>query len=196
MGLLFYEYQSYSNPQPSLIMSDPIDDLLAQIQSSDATTHSPTQPKQHSPMPSQPPAGSPHAPNSIDDLLAEMDGRTTPRTVPPAPVPPTLPQKATSAVPPVAPPRRDAAIDNLLSDMKSTYQEQDRAEALQQQQQRQEEQRRQEILKRQKQAALAKQAEAWLKTLDAKSGEGAWFEEFAAKYSSRVEAAIEYLGLN
>lgn len=172
-------------------MSDPIDDLLAQIQSSaDATAENTAKPQQHSPMPSQP-SGSP---GSIDDLLAEMDGRPTPSSVPPAPVLPASSQKPAPAVPP-APPRRDAGIDNLLSDMKSTYQEQDRAEALRQQQQRQEEQRRQETLKRQKQAAVAKQAEEWLKTLDIRSGEGAWFEEFAAKYPSRVEAAIEYLGL-
>ncbi len=171
-------------------MSDPIDDLLAQLQSSDASAKNTAKPKQHSPMPSQPPAGSP---GSIDDLLAEMDGRPT-RSVPPAPVPPASPQNFPPAVPPT--PSKNAGIDHLLADMKSTYQEQDRAEALKQQQQRQEEQRRQEILKRQKQAALAKQAEAWLKTLDAKSGEGAWFEEFAVKYSSRVEAAIEYLGLD
>lgn len=176
-------------------MSDPIDDLLAQIQSSDATAKNTAKPKQHSPMPSQPPAGSP---SSIDDLLADMDGRPTPRAVSPAPispapVPPASPQKSAPAVQPS--PRRDAGLDNLLADMKSTYQEQDQAAALKQQQQQQEEQRRQEALKRQKQAAVAKQAEEWLKTLDIRSGEGAWFEEFAAKYPSRVEAAIEYLGL-
>jgi LmbE family N-acetylglucosaminyl deacetylase len=166
-------------------MSDPIDHLLAQIQSSDATAKNTAKPKQHSPMPSQPPAGSP---SSIDDLLAEMDGRPAPRAVSPA-----SPQKSAPAVQPS--PRRDAGLDNLLADMKSTYQEQDQAAALKQQQQQQEEQRRQEALKRQKQAAVAKQAEEWLKTLDIRSGEGAWFEEFAAKYPSRVEAAIEYLGL-
>ncbi|MGL5923731.1 salt stress protein, Slr1339 family [Chroococcidiopsis sp.] len=36
-------------------------------------------------------------------------------------------------------------------------------------------------------------AEQWLKTLDRKSTEGLWFEEFACNYSTEIEAAIDYL---
>jgi type IV secretory pathway VirB10-like protein len=198
--LLFHRRVCYSTSSISIfshpalptltvsIMSDPIDNLLAQIQPS---SNASAKPKQHSPMPSQPPASSP---GSIDDLLAEMDGCPPRPTVQPAPTPQN-PISVSQPTPPPAP-RRDGAIDNLLADMKSTYQEQDRAEALKQQQQWQEEQRQQQAASRQKQAVLMKQAEEWLKNLDIRSGEGAWFEEFAAKYPSRVEAAIEYLGLD
>lgn len=167
-------------------MSDPIDELLAQIQSSSNDPVS----KQHSPMPSQPSGA-----GSIDDLLAEMEGQSIP---PVRNVPAASPQKSSPSSPTPSPqplPRQDTAMDSLLADMKSIYQEQDRAETLKQQQHQQEEQQRQATLKRQRQVVLIKQAEEWLKTLDPRGGEGAWFEEFAAKYPSRVEAAIEYLGL-
>jgi hypothetical protein len=101
-------------------------------------------------------------------------------------------------VPPVTAsgsPASDASTDKLLAEIKTLYTEQDRAEDLKRQQHLQAEQQRQANLKRQKQAAIVRQAEAWLKQLNHQSSEAAWFEEFAAKYTSRVEAAIDYLGL-
>jgi hypothetical protein len=38
-----------------------------------------------------------------------------------------------------------------------------------------------------------RQAQVWLKKLDKNSDEGYWFDQFAFKYSSRIEAAIDYL---
>jgi hypothetical protein len=43
---------------------------------------------------------------------------------------------------------------------------------------------------------VMQQAQTWLRTLDANTSEAAWFEEFATKYDSRVEAAIDFLGLS
>ena len=38
-----------------------------------------------------------------------------------------------------------------------------------------------------------RQAQVWLKKLDKNSDERFWFDQFAFKYSSRIDAAIEYL---
>ena len=38
-----------------------------------------------------------------------------------------------------------------------------------------------------------RQAQVWLKNLDKNSDERDWFEQFAFKYSSRIDAAIDYL---
>lgn len=107
----------------------------------------------------------------------------------------------------------NASTNHLLNDLKAQHQERKREEQLKQQAQQREEQRRQEALKREEQCrqealrrqqaeqrrqrsiAVMQQAEEWLKRLDPYSGEASWFEEFAAKYESRLEAAIDYLGL-
>lgn len=53
---------------------------------------------------------------------------------------------------------------------------------------------KQEELNKQKQIKqLTRQAEIWLKKLDPNSEEGFWFEQFALSYSSKLEAAIDYL---
>lgn len=193
-------------------MSDPIDDLLAQIQSEPVSQATPPNNSANS---SEQTSGKPKG--SIDSLLANLEGMAKP-----APKPTQVPQPFRSTNPhfdalirqpakqsaelvtpkpaPVKPaPVKPALTEPLLADIKALYQEQDQAEALKQQEQLRAEQERQEILKRQRQAAIVRQAQAWLKSLDApknaQSGELAWFEEFAAKYSSRVEAAIDYLGL-
>ena len=38
-----------------------------------------------------------------------------------------------------------------------------------------------------------RQAQVWLKKLDKDSDERSWFDQFAFKYSSRIDAAIDYL---
>ena len=38
-----------------------------------------------------------------------------------------------------------------------------------------------------------RQAQVWLKNLDKNSDERYWFDQFAFKYSSRIDAAIDYL---
>ena len=83
--------------------------------------------------------------------------------------------------------------NNLLAELKGEYEEEAKAEEQKRQQQLKEEQIRQEKLKQQQQEAISKQVQAWLKTLDPLSDEGLWFEEFAYKYPSKQEAAIDYL---
>jgi hypothetical protein len=83
--------------------------------------------------------------------------------------------------------------EKLLTDIKSEFEEQEKAEKLKRQQQLQEEQRRQEQIKQQEKQALIQEAERWLKKLKPRSEEGLWFEEFAYGYPSKLEAAIDYL---
>ncbi len=83
--------------------------------------------------------------------------------------------------------------ERLLTDLKSEFEEQEKAEALKKQQQLQEERRRQEQIKQQEKQALTQEAEQWLKKLKPRSEEGLWFEEFAYSYPSKLEAAIDYL---
>lgn len=52
----------------------------------------------------------------------------------------------------------------------------------------QDERRRLEI-----ERAIRAQAEAWLKKLDPNSDEGQWFNQYAARYPDRLQAAIDYL---
>lgn len=220
--MLQHEY-SVAQPQTLLgiVMSDPIDDLLNQLKSSDIKAASASL---HMPMTS-PPSGLPS--DSIDDLLANLDGKAAspdqPRTglsspaqasqqqakyqqakqqqklTPQVPLQPSKnPQFDALVNPPATAPLSsdaEASTDRLLAEIKTLYTEQDQAEGLKRQQQLQAEQNRQAHLNRQKQAAIVRQAEAWLKDLNHQSSEAAWFEEFAAKYASRVEAAIDYLGL-
>lgn len=83
--------------------------------------------------------------------------------------------------------------EQLLTDVKSEFEEQEKAAELKRQQQLQEEQRRQEKIKEQQKQALIQEAEEWLKKLKSRSEEGLWFEEFAYSYPSKLEAAIDYL---
>jgi hypothetical protein len=165
-------------------MPDSIDDLLAQIKAANSRAAS------HSPMPTPPDPPE----NSLDALLAELNGDTVAKAnAKPASAQPSSSNNPTSAnranplnscKPVSQAASANAETENLLADLKAIYAEQDRAE-----------QQRRATFKRQKQAANIRQAEAWLKTLDTQSTEAAWFEEFAAKYTSKVEAAMDYLGL-
>ncbi|MBD1848673.1 hypothetical protein H6F87_01385 [Cyanobacteria bacterium FACHB-502] len=49
---------------------------------------------------------------------------------------------------------------------------------------------------KQRQEAIAQQAQAWLNCLHPHNGNALFFEKLAEKYSSRLEAAIDFLGLN
>jgi hypothetical protein len=134
--------------------------------------------------------------DSIEDLLAQTKAKYGNHS-PPAP----LPGKETD----------DRAIANLLAKLQaspetpaqpepeSTLQQElqaIRAEAAPPSAPNPWEQQRQAILARQRRAEIVRRAEAWLRTLNPQDGESAWFEEFATKYESRVEAAIDYLGLS
>ncbi len=79
-----------------------------------------------------------------------------------------------------------SVIDNILSQVKANYDEQDQARSLNEQQQLQAKQLKQiEMLKL--------HAQDWLKQLDPLSTEGLWFERFAEGYPTKLEAAINYL---
>lgn len=47
----------------------------------------------------------------------------------------------------------------------------------------------------QQQEAIVRRAQAWLNALDPQDGNALFFERFAEKYPSRLEAAIDFLGL-
>lgn len=131
---------------------------------------------------------------SIDDLLAELKAEYQPEKPPALPkqtqkpvIPqiPTLPVKTSTGKP--------SQTDFLLQQIKAEYEEQEKAEKLKKEEELKQEQiKQQQILAQQKQA-FKKQAEEWLKNLDPLSEEGLWFEEFAYKYPSKLEAAIDYL---
>ncbi|HEY9893673.1 MAG TPA: hypothetical protein V6D37_18130, partial [Candidatus Sericytochromatia bacterium] len=96
------------------------------------------------------------------------------------------------------------AEDSLLAELKTEFEEQQRTEELKKQQKlREEETKKEQQLQEEKirvqqreqrrREALTKEATEWLKTLNPRSDEGRWFEEFSYSYSSKLEAAIEYL---
>lgn len=86
-------------------------------------------------------------------------------------------------------------IDDILSQVKASYKEQDQERSplalhsvqsqLKQQQLQAEQLEQIETLKL--------RAKAWLKQLDPLSTEGLWFERFAEGYSTKLAAAINYL---
>lgn len=219
-------------------MGDSLEDLLAQLKAqyqggsqadknqpgedqpnADAppiSMPSPAKSQSSSPQPSQ--LELPVQPDSIDNLLSQIEGKSTPQGANVSPPPlsgsskafpasSSAPQTDWQQLKALADQKREqdsstfpsqaqpSSSDALLNDLKRQYQAQDQAEALKQQEQQRAEQLRQEQLKQKKRTQAIKQAEAWLKTLDPRSGEAVWFEEFASKYESRVDAAIDYLGL-
>ena len=141
---------------------------------------------------------------SIDDLLnqikAEYQEKDNPK---PQPKQPTLKaedifQESSAPTPPpqsygqknVTP---SAAEYNLLSELKTEFAQQEREEELKRQEKLKEEQKRLEQIRKQQRQALTKEAQEWLKKLNPRSDEGLWFEEFAYSYSSKLDAAIDYL---
>ncbi|MBD3885147.1 hypothetical protein IFO70_25795 [Phormidium tenue FACHB-886] len=185
-------------------MSDSVEDLLAQVKAKYNQSELPIAP----PLPPCPPSATPAsidapAADAIENLLADLQAPSLPKAHSPHS------RVTASAHPPLdaiagqgtvtnhqPPPHSSAATPNtdpLLAHLKAQYAAQDQAEALKRQQQQQAEQQHQAQAQRRRQQALVQRAEAWLKTLDTRSGESAWFEAFAANYESRVAAAIDYL---
>ncbi|MGI2905777.1 salt stress protein, Slr1339 family [Tolypothrix sp. VBCCA 56010] len=126
--------------------------------------------------------------DSIDKLLAELKAEYDEPAKPQQP-----PQTKTFIQPP---PKSTSLIDSLLAEVKADFVEKDAAQELRRQQELEQERIKQEKLKAQQLQALKNQAEDWLKKLDPFSAEGLWFERFAEGYSSKLEAAIEYLQTN
>ncbi|MBD2202065.1 hypothetical protein H6G33_08655 [Calothrix sp. FACHB-1219] len=135
--------------------------------------------------------------DNIDKLLAELQTEYKEgKTPPPQPQPQSKPQlNITQPFIPVSP-KAASLIDNLLEEVKADFVERDKAEDLRRQEELEQERIRQEQLKVKQREALKTQAKEWLAKLDPFSPEGLWFERFAEGYSSKLEAAIEYLQNN
>jgi len=169
---------------------------------------------------------------SIDDLLAQVKAELEPS---PKKSPKKPPYFVTEADLQFSPPTSISSsasnsssfvshkpTDDLLSQLKTEFVEQEQQVTALHQQQLQEEQRRQERELREsqfrerqererqaqqqqesqrqeqqkqerKRQALKQEAEAWLKKLHPNTDEGRWFTEFSYNYSSKLEAAIDYL---
>ena len=129
--------------------------------------------------------------DSIDKLLAELQSEYKE-------VQPQQQQSksatAKSFIPPS--PKSTSFIDNLLAEVQADFAEKDAAIELKRQQELEQEGIRQEQLKAKQLEALQVQAKEWLAKVDPLSSEGLWFERFAENYSSKLEAAIEYLRNN
>jgi NAD-dependent DNA ligase len=84
----------------------------------------------------------------------------------------------------------DGAIDSLWAELQEIRQEmiEENTTGLPTQE-------RQQTPEQQRQIERVEQAQKWLRSLDSQTDESAWLEEFATKYESRIEAAIDYLGL-
>lgn len=167
--------------------NDPIDKLLAEMQAESAP-----QPKPPA-SPSPPPkAGQPGA-ASLDQLLGQIQGGSQSMGQPESQRSPTLP---TPPVPdpllPLTPPR-DPGLDDLLGSLKTTYQQQDAEAERDRQQALAAERQRQQAQEAAERAAFAQQAQDWLSKLDPLSADGLWFNQFAERYPSRIEAAIDFL---
>lgn len=130
--------------------------------------------------------------DSIDKLLAELQveyqqkNNEQPKQQPSIATPNIHPQSSKSA----------SLIDELLEEVKSDFEELDQAEKLRIQQELEQKRIRQEQIKAQRTEALKQHAQDWLAKLDSLSPEGLWFERFAERYSSKLEAAIDYLQAN
>ena len=129
--------------------------------------------------------------DSIDKLLAEL--QTEYKEVQPKQQQ-SKSATAKSFIPPA--PKSAYFIDNLLAEIQADFAQQDAAIELKKQQELEQERVRQEQLKAKQLEALKVQAKEWLAKVDPLSSEGLWFERFAESYSSKLEAAVEYLRSN
>lgn len=67
------------------------------------------------------------------------------------------------------------------------------AEQQRRQQELIEAQKKEELRERRRKEALRERAKEWLKTINPRSEEGRWFEDFSYSYENKLEAAIDYL---
>lgn len=108
---------------------------------------------------------------------------------------PSSPSSPSSPDSPSSPGSPDST-ERLLAEIQHLYTEQDRQQRQQHQQAAIIAAQQQAIRQQQHRMKVMQQAQTWLRALDANTSEAAWFEEFATKYNSRVEAAIDFLGLS
>ncbi|MEH1834510.1 MAG: hypothetical protein V7L29_21160 [Nostoc sp.] len=128
--------------------------------------------------------------DSIDQLLAQLQTEYKE-------VQPEQQSKSATAKSFTSPlPKSVSLIDSLLAEVQADFAQKDAAIELKRQQELEQERIRQEQLKAKKLEALKVQAKEWLAKVDPLSSEGLWFERFAESYSSKLDAAIEYLRNN
>ena len=84
--------------------------------------------------------------------------------------------------------KREAKLEELKRKQEAIIAEQKRRER-----ELIEAQKREELRERRRQEALREKAQQWLKSLDRRSEEGKWFEEFSYSYEDKLQAAIDYL---
>lgn len=151
---------------------DSIDKLLAQIKAEYQESDQPEKPKKQQPLPKKE--------ASLDSILSEFGAAESINKQ----VSPQFNQPTS---------KNAASLNSILNDIKADYEAQEKAEQQLRLEQLKAEEREQQQLKQQKLEKLQQSAIAWLKQLDPLSSEGLWFENFAEKYSSKLEAAIAYL---
>ena len=167
---------------------DPIDQLLSNLTSgtADKTTAQPFPKSAPTPRTSERPAesidrllerlGEPQK-QQVRESLLQATRNATPQTLIVQPLPSiVIPEVAAYAI-------QQTAIAQA-------QQQADDAEA---QRQAILKQQRQQDLREKTQQELQGKAQRWLVTLDPKSTEGRWFEEFGCNYDSRLDAAVAYL---
>lgn len=177
-----------------------IDDLLAQIKSEYQEKDNPGQQNKQSPAKFEN-AIEPQLPNLSPPISGQKsfsypEDALIQKQQPPARIEKAIEPKLPNLAPPTSGRQSfslSSSEDNLLSQVKAEFAEKDQSEELKRQQHIKEEKIRQEKIKQQQRQALIKEAEAWLKKLNPRSAEGLWFEEFSYSYSSKLEAAIDYL---
>ncbi len=129
--------------------------------------------------------------DSLDKLLAELKAEFQSKS--------QSNQSQPTPIRPAAQPnvKSDSVIDDLLAEIKADFQKQERREELKRLQELEEKQVLPvENRNNQQLQTWRENAEKWLAKLDPFSPEGLWFERFAEKYSSKLEAAIDYLKNN
>jgi len=84
-------------------------------------------------------------------------------------------------------------LDKDLAQIKAEYEAQNKAQEVALQEPQPAEKVAGPQLEVQTHRQKVRQAQVWLKKLDKNSDEGYWFDQFAFKYSSRIDAAIDYL---
>jgi hypothetical protein len=110
----------------------------------------------------------------IDDILASLKAEYQEKKTP---IAPEANKRSPSPVP---------ANEPIIEELRQEHREREQQQKIRQEQEKAHaEQRRRQ--------ALERKAHQWLKTLDPKSDEGRWFEEFAYSHESPLEAAMIYL---
>ncbi|PSB00363.1 salt stress protein, Slr1339 family, partial [Merismopedia glauca] len=140
---------------------------------------------------------------SLDDLLSQIKAEYTEKTPNPSPKSSPLIEEykrqahnnaSPYSVTPTQPNLPDLTQEySLISELKAEFAATEQAEKLKQEEQIKVEKIRQEQLQKERRQGLEKKAQEWLKQLNPHSQEGLWFEEFAYKYASKLDAAIDYL---